>query len=121
MIQKMAIRRSCDRYCRCCDTRAGLVWIPTQIRRQVITVDFDGDGDVDLLAASRDSGRLLWYENLLPAATPSPIDDSATSLVDETTNSADASGITPANDSDTTSSAADSTDGERQAYHCLCP
>ena len=32
---------------------------------QLIAVDLDGDGDFDLATANRDSGRVVWYENLL--------------------------------------------------------
>lgn len=47
----------------------------------MIAVDLDGDGDLDLLSASRTQDRVVWYENLLIEAdeeettevTPSPL------------------------------------------------
>lgn len=57
---------------------------PLETTFQVIVADIDGDGDFDLVAASRDEGRVVWYENLSitttnttsdaddPAQTPAP-------------------------------------------------
>ncbi|HXH28330.1 MAG TPA: FG-GAP-like repeat-containing protein, partial [Candidatus Polarisedimenticolia bacterium] len=44
---------------------------------QVIAADFDRDGDLDLLTASEDDGRVAWYANRLnePSADFGPIQD----------------------------------------------
>lgn len=45
---------------------------------QVIAADLDGDGDLDLLVvASGDDDLVLWYENLVINATPSPTSSSS--------------------------------------------
>lgn len=49
----------------------------TRSSPQVIAVDLDGDGDLDLISASHTQDRLVWYENLLVedgvVATLSPL------------------------------------------------
>ncbi|MDG2167540.1 MAG: VCBS repeat-containing protein [Opitutales bacterium] len=44
-------------------------WVEHELTRLIIpensrTVDLDGDGDLDILGASRGEGRILWFENL---------------------------------------------------------
>lgn len=67
----------------------------------MIAVDLDGDGDLDLLSASRIQDRVVWYENLMieddvadsTVLTPSPLSitdptpipmTASSSLIDET-------------------------------------
>lgn len=51
------------------DPLDGDTWIEHELTRVTIpensrTVDLDGDGDLDILGASRGEGRILWFENL---------------------------------------------------------
>lgn len=51
------------------DPLDGDTWIEHELNRVVIpensrTVDIDGDGDLDILGASRGEGRIMWFENL---------------------------------------------------------
>jgi len=42
----------------------------TDMAWSVYAADLDGDGDIDVLSASRDDNEIAWYENLLP---PPPV------------------------------------------------
>jgi hypothetical protein len=51
------------------DPLDGDTWIEHELNRVVIPensrpVDLDGDGDLDILGASRGEGRIMWFENL---------------------------------------------------------
>jgi hypothetical protein len=43
--------------------------------RLVFAADVDGDGDVDLLAASDLDDKVVWYENLSTEIAPRPVGD----------------------------------------------
>ncbi len=40
----------------------------------VFATDVDGDGDTDVLSASRDDDKIAWYENLSPCGFDSNCD-----------------------------------------------
>ncbi len=46
----------------------------------VYAIYLDGDGDNDILSASRDDNKIAWYENLLEAVGIEPIKDNTTTI-----------------------------------------